>query len=141
MRSPKILALVLLLAGCSSNGVSNFGELRGRLGQLVISDLDAATANAEAHGDTIAATCYQAIKAYIGEPAETPAAETPDKTGIITLYQKARNLNQAQKQEPPDELKMACSALIVDSQQFVAKIGAMAASGGGSSWLSSLWPF
>lgn len=145
MKTLATLFFAVFLTGCSALGIGDaevsLFDVREKLGSVLQADLDAAIADAEAHNDTIAATCYKGIKDYLARQA-SPAVDAPQGGGIISLYQRGRNVNQAKNQQPPPELKMACSALVVDGQQFLAKMALMATpAGGASNWWSNLWPF
>jgi len=120
-----------LLAGCASSdppaiGAADDGQVLGDLSILVATDVQAALDDATAHDDPIAAQCYQHILTVL---PTLPNALTAPK-GVVSAFQKVRNLRRRADQGISDEFTIACGPLIADSRRAVLKIAARAASGG-----------
>jgi hypothetical protein len=82
-------ALVLALAGCvgtNSAGTVTAIDLPPHLAAITLADLDAADADAKAHGDGVAAMCYEALIPLIGA-AQAPAAPV----GLVSGFQELRD--------------------------------------------------
>jgi hypothetical protein len=116
MKKAIALAALVALSGCSSlisTVDSTIGSLETAgannakvINAAAVSDLTAAIADAQAHGDTAAVQCYQALL----DVANKAAALTTDiKPGPIALAQRTRDgVRLAEGQGP---LAVSCAAL------------------------------
>lgn len=131
MRSILAMACALvLIAGCATAPVAGVpadtetadtaDTPLGRISQLAQADVQAALDDANAHGDVIAAQCYAHILAVI--PTLPNAAAAPK--GVVSAFQKARNIRRRVDQGISDEFTLACGPLITDTRRTALKIGA-----------------
>jgi hypothetical protein len=104
------------------------------LSKVTAADLDAANADAAAHGDVEATTCYPVLKKYLGVFASDSA--TPIK-GAFSANQKKRDLLKSSKGGVPSELKIACAAFVQDERDFLIRLGVIAGAIGGTGGAAS----
>lgn len=120
-------SLVLGLVGCSADlaslhQASGIEEFATALQQVTVEDLDAATADAVAHNDVLAAACYPVLKKYVAQGLPGQAKVK----GAFEAFQRARDgVNQFQAGVPTD-LRMGCAPLLMDVQQMAMRIAAIA---------------
>lgn len=116
-----------LLAGCGAvNGQridsGSFSELLAHLKTVTLNDLTAATARAEAGGDKIGAMCYPVIAKYVGK--DNVAQEK--LAGIFDAFEASRLAGKKiTSADIPDDLRIACAPLFMDSRDLAIRIGAM----------------
>lgn len=124
------LGLAALAAGCTPNtagGAANppaaLGQVQATLQKFTVADLQAADADAKAHHDTIAATCYEALIPVVqAQPSLIPSALPK---GLFTAFQEGRDGVSA-IQAVPSALKglnVACGPLVLDAQQTILALG------------------
>ncbi len=94
---------------------------------FALTDLRAALADAQAHGDALAAPCWTALIALV-ERAGTSHADAP-VAGGFSAFQRARNLTAVSGRGMPDALRVACAPVVLDTQATVARLAAI---GGGA---------
>ena len=126
-----VIAAAVFISSCSSinqPGTSSIADFYTKLHSVTVSDLDAATARAVANGDQIGATCYPALKQYIGQGL--PGIEKP--AGVFDAFEMARLGVHNARGGIPDGLKLACAALVQDTAEFAIRMGAIAAGGAAS---------
>lgn len=94
---------------------------------FTLSDAQAALAdaNGQTPPDTVAAACYTAIIAMLGNPLSDPLPQQP---GLFIAYQKARDakafLSSIQSPTGPlAPLNQACAPLVLDAQQTLIGLG------------------
>lgn len=131
-------AVGALLSGCVNATVSTGGTAApdtnplATLQTFTVTDLQAALADAQAHNDTVAATCYAAlIPAVQSVPSLLPTA-TPK--GGFSAFQAARDAVSGVQTTLPNgirALNVPCAPLLVDATQTIvgiaAKVGITAA--------------
>jgi hypothetical protein len=137
MRKFLAVLVALALTGCGTVSLPNhpqpqsLGEALANVkGDLVV-DLNAADAIAVAHNDVIAHACYPVLAKYLpgqGQP-------TVDQIkGVFSAFEEARatrlGIEGRVSGGLPSDLKLACAALLMDEQQFILRLAAIA---GGSS--------
>lgn len=128
-----VVLCVALLTGCASVSLpshpqpTSLGEALANVkGDLVI-DLNAADAIAVAHGDVVAHACYPVLAKYV------PGNGTPTVDqikGVFSAFEEARatrmKIEGQVSMGVPSELKLACAALLMDEQQFILRLAAIA---------------
>nr|WP_298685209.1 hypothetical protein [uncultured Dongia sp.] len=128
-----LLACCLLLAACSASGTGDVQLGDGKIGSVDVGDelvtfaredAQAALVDAEAHGDIIAAQCWRGI---IDNLPELGGTDSPPGRGVLSKYQKLRNIRRAREGGMSDEIKLACGPLLIDAQgnimKLLAKVG------------------
>jgi hypothetical protein len=132
-----LVILTLAFSGCASIALpshpqpQSLGEALANVrGDLVI-DLSAADVIAVAHGDVVAHACYPVLAKYV--PGN--GAPTVDQIkGVFSAFEEARATRLKVEGQVaggiPTDLKLACAALLMDEQQFILRLAAIA---GGSS--------
>ena len=132
LRSLSLIALALLMAGgCASGtpGTPGYSDPFGQIAQFTTDDLTAALADAQAHNDVAASTCYSTLLAVI------PTLKTPTVTvakGAFSLLQIKRDLLASGGAGANALLKtvnIGCAALANDELYTAGKIGVL---GGGA---------
>lgn len=88
-----------------------------------VADLEAAQADASAHGDTIAQTCYAGIETYVkANPITVPAAPV----GVASAFQTGRDAVKlgltAASNGIPQPLELACGPLALDVQSDLGRV-------------------
>lgn len=91
-------------------------DLIGKIQQVALDDLKAATADAKATGDTIASNCYDAWIGLITAQQTAQGAALPEPH-IITAFQRDRDLVNALR--PGSPLKVACAPFAEELKQDV----------------------
>ena len=91
-------------------------DLIGKIQQVALDDLKAATADAKATGDTIASNCYDAWIGLITAQQTAQGAALPEPH-IITAFQRNRDLVNALR--PGSPLKVACAPFAEELKQDV----------------------
>jgi hypothetical protein len=129
-------AALFALAGCSglrdnldAARLSGGGDALKTLGGFAADDLKAALADADAHGYTLAAACWGALIPLVeglGARAEVGAI-----VGGFSAFQRARDIRRAAGRGVPDELAARCAPLVLDAEATIARLGVIAAPGGG----------
>lgn len=135
--------LMLFLAGCATGGVElalpshpapkSLAEVFANLKGDAVIDLDAADTIAVAHNDQVAHACWPVLKKYLAPP--TGQVTVDQVKGIFSAFEKARVERLAierkvgQGLQIPTELKLGCSALLLDEQQFIIRLGALVGGG------------
>jgi hypothetical protein len=131
----KLLAVLSLslLSGCATVSLpshpapQSLGEALANVkGDLVV-DLAAADAIAVAHNDVVAHACYPVLAKYLpgqGKP-------TIDQIkGVFSAFEEARatrlGIESRVSGGLPVELKLACAPLLMDEQQFILRLAAIA---------------
>jgi hypothetical protein len=131
----KLLAVLSLslLSGCATVSLpshpapQSLGEALANVkGDLVV-DLAAADAIAVAHNDVVAHACYPVLAKYLpgqGKP-------TIDQIkGVFSAFEEARatrlGIESRVSGGLPVELKLACAQLLMDEQQFILRLAAIA---------------
>ena len=91
-------------------------DLISKIQQVALADLQAATADAKATGDSIASNCYDAWIALINAQQTAQGAALPEPH-IITAFQRNRDLVNALR--PGSPLKVACAPFAEELKQDV----------------------
>src|SRR5580693_6403063 len=95
--APAVLALVL--AGCGTNPAGTASNpatgvtpatLQAAVQKLTAADLQAADADAKAHNDTVAGTCYEALIPLVQNQASLLPGAAPQ--GAVSAFQAARDI-------------------------------------------------
>jgi len=122
-----VALLAVMIAGCSTlNLGGDDPNIFERLAAITEADRAAAEADALAHNDLLALTCWRTLARYIGG-VETPSGEIK---GVLSAYQRARDLRRSAGAGAPDDLRLGCSAMVQDSRDFVLKMAVIAGSRG-----------
>ena len=91
-------------------------DLISKIQTVALADLQAATADAKATGDTIASNCYDAWIALINAQQTAQGTALPEPH-IITAFQRNRDLVNALR--PGSPLKVACAPFAEELKQDV----------------------
>lgn len=110
--------LLLLLGGCVQGEVDTQDQVEAATA-VVTADLRVALADADAHADRAASQCYRALL----ERIET----LPDRTagpvvGAISAFQKTRNARRAVDAGVPEEVHIACAAVVADARATTLRL-------------------
>jgi len=124
------LCLAALVGACAASGGTGSTAAPGGLGQVqttlqkfTVADLQAADADAKAHHDTLAATCYEALVPVIQAQPNLIPSTAPK--GLFTAFQEGRDGVNAIQAVPTalKGLNVACGPLVLDAQQTVLALG------------------
>jgi hypothetical protein len=126
-------ATVSLLAACAvpqgtsqSSGAATNGspvvELRTSLAQFTVADLQNASTDAKAHGDKLAAMCYDFLAAQITAQTSTPGSNI---TGAVSAFQRLRDRQSAIAGGISQDFQISCAPLLSDEQANLAKVGVL----------------
>jgi hypothetical protein len=130
-----VTATVSLLAACAvpqgtsqstsaSADASPVAELRTGLAQITLADLQNASTDAKAHGDKLAAMCYDFLAAQLAAQATPPGSNI---TGAVSAFQRVRDLQSAIAGGISQDFQINCAPLLSDEQANLAKLGIMSA--------------
>ena len=138
MRILYIIGIVLFLSGCAGfRPVGISGDLKedpvDTFSAFVREDVNKARWLATAANDRPAMVCYEELLNWIDETADQKQrlvnAESgfdPDihlqGDGIVTAYQRARNLRRRIQKSVPEEVKIACAAMVYESKSFLTRL-------------------
>ena len=109
--------------GTSTNG-SPIAELRTSLAQFTVADLQNASTDAKAHGDKLAAMCYDFLAAQLTAQTSTPGSNI---TGAVSAFQRLRDLQSAIAGGISQDFQINCAPLLSDEQANLAKLGLVTA--------------
>ena len=124
----KTLAIIcgLALSACAANQTNNNAVVS--LTSFAITDLQAAQADAEAHGDQIAAACYPALITFVSQLQNSAQESRP--VGGFSGFQRARDAVKDTEAGVPVYLRIGCAALAQDVTGDVAQfLGSLASIG------------
>ena len=138
MRALMVLLAAALVTGCASTAPMNLGGANASassplasLQSFTVDDLTAALADATAHNDTVAMTCWATLLPIV--KGGVPSA--PSIKGIASAVQAKRDLLGAAGSSQVADLRKAitvgCAALFVEENRTLLKFGAGALPGGG----------
>lgn len=88
---------------------------------FTVSDLQAALADAQQVGDTVAAACYTVLIPYVQANVKNPL---PGQLGAFIAFQKARDLQSTINAGVPSQINVACAPLVLDAANTVIGLGA-----------------
>lgn len=122
MKRLLVLAFAALLTACAGTGGGSSPQQT--LAQFTVTDLQAADADAKAHKDTVASTCYEALIPVVqglGSGTETAPV------GAVSAFQAARDLSNTAHSIPAtiEGLNVPCAPLVLSTQQTVLGLGAL----------------
>lgn len=135
MRILALLASVLMLTSCASVSLPSHPQptsvseaLANIKGDTVI-DLNAADAIAVAHGDVVAHACYPVLAKYVAP--QTGTATVDQIKGVFSAFEAARATRMKVEGAVgsagiPTDLKLGCAPLLMDEQQFIIRLAAIA---------------
>lgn len=125
------LCFTALAAGCSPNAAAGgaapspatLGQVQATLQKFTVADLQAADADAKAHNDTLASTCYEALVPVIAAQPNLIPNSVPK--GVFTAFQEGRDGVTAIQAVPTalKGLNVACGPLVLDAQQTILALG------------------
>jgi hypothetical protein len=138
-----LVCLALALAACTTtNGVTTFTDpitsLVNKLATMAVPDLQAAAADATAHGDVVANQCYIGLIPVVQQIQSQVSTALPLTStvaapiGLATKFQDVRDakaavnalpaalLNPSQLAGLRVQINLACGALVVDTQASIA---------------------
>lgn len=126
-------AMISILAACAapqgtgsnaSTGASTSGGLGAGLTNMTLSDLQSASTDAKAHGDKIAAMCYDFLAMQIASQASATGARV---TGAVSAFQRVRDLQSAIAGGVSQDFQINCAPLLSDVQANLVKLGVVSA--------------
>jgi hypothetical protein len=82
-------------------------------------DAQAAKADADSHNDVIAISCWTYIATKMESSGATPSTQI---AGILSAFQKARDIRRGIGSGVSDEFKLACSPLVLEEINQVGKL-------------------
>jgi hypothetical protein len=82
-------------------------------------DAQAAKMDADAHNDVIAGTCWTYIATKMESAGAAPSTQI---AGILSAFQKARDIRRGIGGGVSDEFKLACSPLVLEEINQVGKL-------------------
>jgi len=131
---PAAALLVLLLAGCAAQSNASLNDSLAKLASVTIADLNAAAADAGAHGDVLAAACYPPLANWVMTMQEQHGAPIAAPAGAFSAFQQTRDvykgLTAGGLAAVPPTVKLGCSALYLDAMgdvtQFVSMLALIA---------------
>lgn len=134
-----LLALALGIGGCQpppaasttaaagatapASPTKGLAGIAQTLQKFTVADLQAADADAKVHGDTVAATCYEALVPIVQSQASPLPGAAP--AGAVTAFQQARDGLNAVEGIPSalKGLNVPCGPLVVDAEQTLIQLG------------------
>lgn len=137
-----VVTLMLLLAGCAAQGgatepsaappATSSTDLQSSLAKLALADLQSASSDAKAHGDKLAALCYDFLAGNIAPQNVPPAAAV---AGPVSAFQRLRDFQRSVDSGLSQDFQLNCAPLLSDVRANLLKLGVVgagaAASGGG----------
>lgn len=118
-----ILLLCVLLAGCATVGETALKAGTTGSVRFEAEDVDAAIRIAQDAKDTVAESCFKAIRGHLDQPAK------PDIKGVVSAYALARATVRNAQAGLASDVHVACSPLVVDAAQFQVRLGKVFAEG------------
>jgi hypothetical protein len=123
---PLAIICMLALSACAAGQTKDNAVVS--LASFAISDLQAAQADAEAHGDQIATACYPALITFVTQLQSSAQQSSP--AGTFSGFQRARDAVKDTEGGVPVYLRIGCAALVQDVTSDVAQfLGALASIG------------
>jgi len=127
----------LLLTGCASLVPTqpatddDQGDRIETLLQVAVTDAETALTLATNANDLAAMQCYPKLIDWLGhlEDYRGVAVDSTGK-GVITAYQRTRNIRRRIGTRVPEKVRIACSAMVNDSVGFLKKLIATIGLGG-----------
>lgn len=116
--------LVGIVPGARAATVSKAAPAKDPLAVVqafTVSDLQAALADAQQVGDTVAAACYMVLIPYVQANVKNPL---PGQLGAFIAFQKARDLQSTINAGVPSQINVACAPLVLDAANTVIGLGA-----------------
>ena len=124
-----VIFCALALSACAA-GKANNNAVVG-LTSSAITDLQAAQADAEAHGDQIAAACYPALITFVAQLQSSAQQSQP--VGGFSGFQRARDAVKDAEAGVPVYLRIGCAALVQDvtgdAAQFLGSLASIGIKG------------
>jgi len=117
-----LAALAALLTGCAGLAERAVGDVDEPRFAFVLADIDAAQALAVAANDPAAVQCYTTLSGKVerlGGRLELPVV------GVVSAYQRARNVRRLVTGGVSDELRAACAWMLMDSRSFLRRLGTL----------------
>lgn len=131
MRLPTF-SLLFLLAGCASQAPvlpvidPSRGDALEQILEVSVADIRAAHELAIAAGDEPAKACWPVLEEWVAELAEYRGLTAPmdQSPGVATTYQRIRNIRRQVGSGVPEQVEIACSAMVHESAQFILRLAA-----------------
>ncbi len=108
--------LVLLLAGCSS-----------RFRDIVLADAQQAKLMAEQADDQLAVKCWTHLEKLTLANQPDPDALVGRVVGVLSAYQKARNVRRKVEAGISDQSRLECGPMLMESRSVFKRLGARVA--------------
>jgi hypothetical protein len=124
---------LLILAGCggtnpadtTSNPASGVtpATIQATVQKLTVADLQAADADAKAHNDTVAGTCYEALIPLVQSQESLLPGALPK--GAVSAFQAARDIANGVQSGPSvlKGLNVPCAPLVLDAENTLIQLG------------------
>ncbi len=124
---PIVFALAMLLVGGCAQGVAavSYGiQTDAEFNEIVIADVRLAQRLAELGNDPIALKCWTYIEEFAVANAPEGKAEDADAEGVLSKYQKARNLRRnVVEVEITDAFRIECGPMLIESMGVLGRLG------------------
>ncbi len=127
-----LVSLFILLGGCTqitsvedhlATSNAELSSIIMKVGAFSIADLEAANADAKAHGDVVASMCYEAVIPLVQKAVATPLTAP---IGLVSGFQEIRDgVNLAQSSKGfgiVKQLEVPCGPLAVDVGMNLAQL-------------------
>lgn len=107
--------LILLLSGCATTSFLSLNE-------VVLEDVRQAKIMAERTDDALSLKCWTYLETVAQANAPVEGAPRGKVVGVLSTYQKARNVRRAITQvRNSDQLKLECGPMLIDSAQVIKR--------------------
>jgi hypothetical protein len=120
----------LLLGACATvqtDGTEQASDLQTavqRLAEFTHADLQAAKADADAHGDVMGSMCWAAIDKHVGAGT---VGSIPEIKGVFSAFQAKRDLQRSLgglKDSPVlQDIKIGCAPMLMDERILLVRLG------------------
>jgi hypothetical protein len=117
--------LLLLLVACTQQQQVNtdINTALAKLASVTISDLNAAAADAQAHGDVLAVACYPVLANWVISLQQQAHGQPLVPSGAFSAFQAGRDVYKnfsgaagGGLAAVPNSVKLGCSALYLDAK-------------------------
>lgn len=124
----RLAAIVLalsLLGGCAQavGGISHGIQTDAEFNELILEDVRQAKAMARATHDMLAAKCWSYVENFTVVNAPGDEMLAGEGAGVLSTYQKARNMRRSMTWEISDEFRLECGPMLTDSMGVLGRLG------------------
>lgn len=123
---PPFLFLALLLGGCAPGiGAINQGiQTDAAFNEIFLKDVQQARLLAEQTNDTLAIKCWTYLGDFAVENAPGEATVTGEVTGVLSIYQRGRNLRRGVVEfKISNQFRLECGPMLTESMGALGRLG------------------